>query len=160
MPKILTGLTVAAIGVSLGMKAMLPQPPREADPAPAADELSRLAAVRGYDAHVTMAGAGILVVVARYGDCQRRLFFVGASGSQVAKVETLRQPGERKIYHYRGRERASFPRLEPVAREQLQAYLARFGGHIGVPAVVAELSAGRCRAAPPLPLGALRVTTA
>ena len=157
MPKTLLLLTACALAASLGIKAMLPPAARDTDREAAASKLQRLAAERGYAAVLTSAGAGIPLVVARSGGCQRRLFVVDPEGSQNAKVDTLRQPGERHVFHYRGNSRTTFPRFEPVTRNYAQAYLGNLGVAIAVPAIVAELAAGNCRAAPELPFAMLWV---
>lgn len=157
MPKTLLLLTAFAIAASLGIKAMLPPAARDTNRETTAIELQRLAEDRGYATALTSGGAGIPLVIAKFGGCERRLFLVNLEGSQNAKVDTLRQAGERQLFHYRGVSRATFPRFEPVARNFAQAYLGNFGVAITVPAVVAELAAGDCRAAPDLPLASLSV---
>ena len=157
MAKTLLLSTALAMAASLGIKALLPPAARDIDREAAASKLQRLAEDRGYAAVLTSGGAGTPLVIARFGGCQRRLFVVEAEGSQIAKVDTLRHAGERQVFHYRGMRRATFPRFEPVARNFAQAYLGNLGVAIAVPAIVAELAAGDCQAAPDLPFATLSV---
>lgn len=157
MPRTLLLLTAGALAASLGIKASLPPAARVVDRGATAGLLQRAAAKRGYAATLASAGAGIPLVVARYQGCRRRLFLLHPDGSDAAKVESLRQPGDRGTFHYLGKERTRLPRFGPVVRDYVQAYLGNFGMVIAVPPVVAELSAGDCRGAPVLPFAALRV---